>query len=175
MKTLEFLKVQRLMQCPYRSWFCATKYDGKLSILERKLEATVSAPMASNGVVTQHCSQHKTGTTFIANTSCIGCSANITLAAATFLTNTRDYKENNRLPDKSGWLTTCTMSNQSKAKLCNNNVRLESFWVPKWCWKNRVELLDSCQFSGDALFVVHTRKPVNRVNLTTKKFFLPWS
>jgi hypothetical protein len=141
--------------------------------LERKLEAAISAPIASNGVVTQHCSQHKTGTTIIANTSCIGCSANTTLAAATSLTNTRYYKENNWLPDKSGWLTTCTMSNQSKAKLCNNNVRLESFWVPKCCWKNRVELLDSCQFSGDALFVVHTRRPVNRVNPTTKKRFLP--
>jgi hypothetical protein len=32
----------------------------KLSILVRKLEAAVSPPTASNGVVTQDCSQHKT-------------------------------------------------------------------------------------------------------------------
>jgi hypothetical protein len=89
----------------------------KLSILVRKPEAAVSAPTASNGVVTQDCSQHKTGATFTANTSCIGCSANTTLAAANFLTNTRYYKEKNWLPDKSGWLTTCTVSDQSKAKM----------------------------------------------------------
>lgn len=96
--------------------FLQTKYE-KAFHFARKLEAAVSAPTASNGVVTQDCSQHKTGTTFTANTSCIGCSANTTLAAANFLTNTRYYKEKNWLPDKSGWLTTCTVSNQSKAKL----------------------------------------------------------